>query len=744
MPRERKDKKDLPSIEEAVERLSSISEMDFDKEISMASNEHGVILHEGSTSTSSMSWIYEQAPEDRIEILKDLFHVILHYLRSFYKKEYRYMANQQATEGLKAIMVVVGEAAKKLDQRKDFFAGTKLKSVTDMPEYKHLQEFYLSRIARKIDEGLLSKWIMGLSQRLMEQQREVATPPLALTSSKHVFVDMEAVKKDTEYELFFIRKENGDRFFSPRLIRNIKLVCDFGDRIGDSKEDDPLESISVWRDEIACVSAQNILQFVAPQITKFYHEVSKDHENDLPVYLGKALMALMLCSNSHNIAKDSSVKSCSDYFIDFQDFLQQALHTRDYEKMIAYPPSKGNKTAYCLLDLANALCQAFFASMHGYQSTIPHIDHLVQEALQDQETQLPKNGELSEFLTAEFSALSSLLKRHANGPLIKVLEVLEEGNYHAYDPVHQGNIPSQMFSIDALTKHIVHIHLPCPTHQEYMNKVSIVEEFKGFLRALKTDDNKHNFLVVNLQDRTSWRDHHRSVVLEELQKHPDFAHQLTVVTLPKDTEFYHQEAPYNTDNRVEDFLKHFKEHLKDENCGFFFPEHIKKALFPDFINKLLPAVHQVFFGNRNSLTRERRKDFIEIVYLFLELKLLELVRPEGFSLSCKDGVDCGPAASGLLYIFLKLMEEPKLSQEELEQLRVILHAPPLIVRERMMRSEYFHRMLNAIKEIELCKNEQGWQQFVASIRDAFGPLYKSDLLHAKVSVGQTKIAVATA
>lgn len=736
MTRERKEKKELPSIEEAVERLSSIAEMDFDREISMATYENGVILQEESPSTSSVSWIYEQDPVDRIEILKDLFHVILHYLRTFYKKEYRYMANQQATEGLKAIMVVVGEAAKKLDHHKDFFLGTKLKSVTDMPEYKHLQEFYLSRIARKIDEGLLSKWIMGLSQRLIEQQREVAAPPLALASSKHVFVDMEAVKKDTEYELFFIRKENGTRFFSPRLIRNIKLVCDFGDRIGDSKQDDPLESINVWRDEMACVSAQHILRFVAPQISKFYHEVSKDHENDLPVYLGKALMALMLCSNVHNIAKDPSVKSCSDYFIDFQDFLQKVLHTRDYEKMIAYPPTKSNKTAHCLLDLTHALCQAFFASMEGYQSIVPHIDHLVQEAIQDQEIQLPKNGELSEYLATEYSTLSSLLKNHANGPLIKVLEILEEGNYHAYDPLHQGNIPSQMFSLDALTKHITHLHLPCPTRQEYMNKVTIDEEFKGFLRALHTGHNQYNFLIINLQDRTSWREHHRSIVLEELQKHPDFAHQLTVVTLPKDTEFYHQDAPYNTDNRMEDFMTHFKEHLKDENCGFFFPQHIKKALFPDFIDKLLGAVHQVFFGNRNTLTRERRKDFIEIVYLFLELKLLELVRPEAFSLSCKDGVDCGPAASGLLYIFLKWMEEPKLSHDEAEQLRMILHAPPLIVRERMMRSEYFHRMLNAVKEIELCKNEQGWQQFVASIHEAFGPLYKSDLLHAKGLVKQ--------
>jgi hypothetical protein len=108
-----------------------------------------------------------------------------------------------------------------------------------------------------------------------------------------------------------------------------------------------------------------------------------------------------------------------------------------------------------------------------------------------------------------------------------------------------------------------------------------------------------------------------------------------------------------------------------------------------------------------------------------------LLKPEAFSFSCKDGVDCGPAASALLFIFLQLLKEPKLSSQATKQLHIILYSPALMVRERIIRSDFFKRMLNALKEIELRKNELGWEQFVNSVHHTFGPLYKSDLLNAK-------------
>lgn len=723
-----------PTVSDAVETLSSIAEMDFDRDLSMANNDmESDIITQGEQSSPisrRVSWLYEMDPESRVENVKEIFKVILHYLRSFYKKEFRYMANQKETEGIKAIMVIVGEAAKKLDQHREFFENSKLKSVTDLPEYKRLQDFYLSRIATKIDESVLSKWIIGLSQRLLEP---VETTPKTISPIKHVFVDLESVKKDTEYELFFIRKEDGSRFFSPRLIRNMKLVCDFGNRLNELKKDDPLDSIYIWRDHICQASAKNILQSIPTFIHRFYNEASSMPEGELRSCLGKALMALMLCSNAHHVTIDSTIKSCTDYFVDFQDFLRQALYTRDYQKFIAYPPAKSDKQAHCLIDLTQALCRAFFVNMTGYNAILPNILNVMQEAQLEKNTNArPVEDQVWSHLHSDYQALTKLLKRHASGPLVKVLEILEEGNYHAFDPLQQDNIPSVLYKLYTEDKEISNVRIPSPVHQEFIHKAQITEEFKSFLRSLVGGTAHKRYLIINFQDRTSWREHTRSIAIEELQKHSDFSKQLCVVTLPKDTEFYHQTAPYHNDNKAEIFFKHFKEHLKDEASGFYFPAAIKKALFPDFIDGMMHAIHRVFFRERNVIPLERRLDFIEIFYLFLELKIIELVNPDAFSLLCKDGVDTGPAASALLFVFLKWLQAEKLSKTDFEELALMLHAPAIMIRERTMLVDRFNRLEGALKEIELIRSESGWADFTQMIQESFGSYYKSDILKRKL------------
>ncbi len=68
-----------------------------------------------------------------------------------------------------------------------------------------------------------------------------------LGETKHLFVDLDSVKKDILSMNFFYRKEDGTRFFNPRLIRNIKLVSDFGLNVGKEEEKDPLFDLTTWR-----------------------------------------------------------------------------------------------------------------------------------------------------------------------------------------------------------------------------------------------------------------------------------------------------------------------------------------------------------------------------------------------------------------------------------------------------------------------------------------------------------------
>ena len=128
---------------------------------------------------------------------------------------------------------------------------------------------------------------------------------------RHVFVDLETVKKDADYELFFLRKEDGTRFYSPRLIRNIKLVCNFGDYFGaQRKVEDPLEDLPRWLERGFQASAAKMLKSLAPRLERFYKDVYRFKEQELVETLNKALMALMLAARlpkGHNSKRRSVI-----------------------------------------------------------------------------------------------------------------------------------------------------------------------------------------------------------------------------------------------------------------------------------------------------------------------------------------------------------------------------------------------------------------------------------------------------
>lgn len=726
------------SILEAVETLSDIADLEIFSQVGVA-EKHNLIVGDQAVTYRSIQWLHEDDMEVRLKELKEIFKVVLSYLRDFYKKKHAQIDTQQSIEGVKNIMVLVGEAAKKLDRFKAIFhLSIRGKDITEWKEYKQLQDFYLNRIARHIDEGMLSKWILALAQKAFAVETTTVVTTAKEFQTKHVFVDLEAVKKDTEYELFFMRKEDGTRFYSPRLIRNIKLVCDFGDYIGESKVDDPLSDLIVWQDRFMHACAKDLYSALDRIIRDFYEIGIKHKDKQIVECLRKAIMGLMLCSNSHHLYRNSPPKSCLEYFCDFQQYLREALQTREYQNLLAYPPKADEKFDYCILNTIHTLCSTFFRLMKGYQDMIGPIQSLLREAKQDispEHIEAAKaSHQLWNRLGCDHAALVKLLKRHANGPLIKVLNILEENITHDFDPIIQGNIPSQLFNLYFNETKIDCLHLPCPVHQEQINKVTIIEEFKAFIRDLKNHRPLKRHLIFNLQDRTSWREYMRCKAIEEMQFREDFEEDLVVVTLPKDTEFYHQLPPYADDRHAEIFLKKLKEQVLDDSMGFLLPASIKKQLSKNFIDELIADIHRIFFHNKNVLLQETRLDFIELFYTFLELKIIELVKPSSFSFTCKDSVDMGSSSSAQLFALLKLLNEERLSNEEIDYMNVLLYSPSILVRERLISSERFKRMISVIKVFETIRDEYGANNFSKIFREAFGRLYKTHILESMVII----------
>lgn len=714
------------SLIDAVETLSNIADLEFDRSMGIE-QVHEMVIQGQTISYKTVHWLHQKDANETVEIVREIFKVVLHYLKDFYKEEYSLISNQKALEGIKTIMVLVGEAAKKLDKYSDFFKERKIKSVTELKEYKQLQEFYRSKIDRKIDEGILGRWILALANRGVGRTRAVKVIDRKIGQTKHIFVDLDSVKKDTEYELFFMRKEDGSRFFSPRLIRNIKLVCDFGDYFS-KKEQDPYEEIQYVYDKYSQITAKNIIKVLKIPLERFYADVSKIRDHELIDDLKMCFMALYLCANPSNLLEYNPIKTCSDYLEDFQFFLRRAINTRDYQKLVAYPPKKTNKVGTFLLNMVRNLCQTLFIHLQSYHDLIPVMEDLVQKSrkiVNKNNEESKKSLYLWDRLTHDYASMSKALKFHPHGPLVKVIDRLQDAGHIEFDTYMQGNLPGHWFDIITEEKTISHERMPCPTRQEFINKTYVTEEFKEFMRSYNDQHKQH--LMFNMQDRTSWREHFRCAAVEEMQNHPDFKDQLTVVTLATDTDFYHQLAPYNQVNHANVFVSQFKELLKDEHSGYFFPKKLKRS-FDNFIDDLIDEVHQQFFNSRNVLLREARLDFIQIVHLFLQLKIIDLVNPDSFSFTCKDCVDIAPSNTALLFLFLKMLNQHKLEEEDLRFLDWVLYAPSTMIRGRIMIPERFNRMAGALKVIENKSDELGYVQFEKLIQDKFGKLFKRPLL----------------
>lgn len=725
------------TLMEAVDTLSSIADMEFETDVGFINPPNIAIQGEDMPVTDrTVNWLHQQDPKESVELIHGVFKIVLKFLQHFYKEEFRSKQEKRTLEGIKAVMVLVGEAAKKIDRYTALFHSRHLKSITELSEYRQLQDFYLRKISRTIDQGVLGKWILALSRRALEEKQRLELVDRKEIHTRHIFVDLDSVKQDTDYELFFMRKEDGSRFFSPRLIRNIKLVCDFGSTLGRDYIEDPLTDFIIWQDRYYYASATGILHYAQRTLRRFYKVCWKHHEWEFVAKLNNAIMALMLASNPQNLLDRGALKTSQDYFCDFQHFLRRVVHLRDYQKLLAYPPKRGNQLAQTLLDTVHSLTRGLYFQPHGLLELQPYIHDLVEQGLEllpeaHRDETLEKEG-IWPSIALDEEAIRTLMKHHANGPLTKVLDVLEQGHFHAYDPLLQHNIPGGLYHIYNQDHRITNLRLPSPVYQEFINKVMVTEEFKSFLLSETRSGLNGRHLMFNLQDRTSWEEHFRAAALEDMQNVDLLKEGLTVVTLAVDTEFYHQEAPYRDDRSAKVFIQHFKEHLEDVHSGFFFPAALKKKLFPKFVNGILGAVHRIFFSKKNVLRIDERKSFIEIFYLFLQFKVLEIENPETFSFTCKDGVDTGQMASVQLFVFLRMMSEEELTPTEVEEIKLLLFAPALLVRERTLLPQRFQRIQRAMRTIETLRNELGYKNFAKLIQEAFGLYFDTPILQALV------------
>ena len=622
-----------------------------------------------------------------------------------------------------SIMHLVGDAAKKLDFYIHELHGSE--RVKDFKEYKELHKLYDTR-TDVIGRGALFRSKDEKKEGSGSAVKKHSKKTECLTETKKIFVNLENVKKDTEYELFFIRKEDGTRFFSPSILRNLKLVCDFESYLHPVENKNPLENLKEWEDRVICQNAKELLGYIRPSLELFFRTTRKAREQDLVNLLTKCLMALMLSSQSTNALSYDPVKSCGHYFRDFQNYFRQALQSETYQVLLKYPSQSQNTYAFQLVEMLHVLCRGIYTQMHGIKEMTKHVRKLVADALslKAEQTPLAATKKVWNQVTKEYEAMAQLLKGYTHAPLLKVMEMLEKSTFHMFAPLLQGNLPAALFQFDVGNQTCELLKLPSPTYQEFINRVAVDEEFKGFIQGQTQPNRQGHHVLLNLQDRTSWRDYARCVALENLPEQPELQAGLTVYTLASCTDFYHQSGVYEEENHADVFKKQLKETVLDTHSGFFFPASLDRKALTHFIDQACDKIHRLFFSSKNVLMKTSRLAFIDLFYLLLGLKAIEWTHATSLSFTSKDYVDRGAAYSALLLSLLKFSDPKGDLKGWHDEFNAMVYGSVLTVRERLMHPEQFQRMTETLKVIENARYELGKEPFAQQMQQVLQELFQ--------------------
>lgn len=676
-----------PNILEAVDNLSSMAEIDVDQLKLEKESSLGDGLEVGRAR-----WFDPKSEEKTYESVKNTFKTVHKYLEHVYSKGHAELKDVDMQKGVQSILHLAREAASKVDRCSGIFSkGKKQTSITDCREFKDLEEFYEKKILKRFQEVLASE------EAWKEEWEKEGD---ALDIERKGLKNLETVTRDRDYELFYIAREDGSKFYNRNLIRHIRLVANFDQLIGDLTGDDPLVRVRIVLDKEGMQSAMAIKRGALSQINSWLKGAK--HHKDAPLVedLHKALMALLLAANPRHLVGQTTGKNCLSYFIDFQTYLREVVTHVDYKSIIDNPPEDLDHFFYRTTTLIHTLC--FYSLIHqidqseAYSFFAKIVDHESTEI-----SKMSHSNSISFWnqMLDDHEAIYLKLKQFPSGPLFKVLDVLQNQEEEvAFDPYLEQARPLVLYHLHYKQSEAACLRFPCPIEQKIIDKAHVLEEYKGALRHLIDRKQGEKVFLVNLQDRTSWQEFARCKALEDLRMSGEFNQCMYYLNLPKNTDFYLQSDIYVTNNKASDFKQLLLDQvISGPECGFCFPIGIKVEEIQEFSKTAIERIHEHFFAKQELLSRKNRLDFIEIFYHFLILKIIDGISPDFIGFVCKDGVDVSSATTTSFYGFIKMLsQEEGWKEEEKDFFRMITFTPALLIRERVIDIQRLSRVVSML------------------------------------------------
>jgi hypothetical protein len=649
-------RKRLFSLFEAVDNLSQ-----------MADSSQGE-KEEGS------SWKSEQARP----FVKETFASVHAYFKRLTKDKEIDIGAPETQHRLKAIMRLADEAASHVQSSFD---------TATQHEVESLQSFYHDHIASKALESLEEE--QAWQRNWEEVERDVTD--IARTG----MYELERIRRDKAYELFFIERDDGVPFFTKNLIRHSKLVYDLDGLLAATEHEDPLLEVPKLHEKALSIAAHEMREAVKEGVAQLYGYLRSSGAGDpFAQNLQRALMALTCAGEAHLDEHKAPPKPASTYFTDFHRFLREALASPEYRDR--HEEREGPLSD--AFRLAERLTFAFFNQSARSALFAPLLRSLL--------TPRPSRTPVWAYLIEQRAHIDTYLAQFPNGPLFKAIDLLYDTAHSGvgFDPIFQHNYPKALFTFQLGQRSVTCHHLPSPTRQITLSHATVVDEYTTFLSSLPTGG---RFFLINLQDRVSVEEGARSRALEQLQHSAEYADKLTVITLPKHSPWYTQEGEYAAADSAAPFFASMVAELDEGEEGSWY---IPKSLLP-FVKErgkeLAAQIHTAFFKKKKKLSLEERLIAIELWQTLLTLACVMKLVPDHISFTSKDGVDTGAAATAGWYALLRrLSGKSEWDATSEEHLLSLAFLPALTIRERAIEPNTLARMASMHTLLESSKGKE--------------------------------------
>lgn len=622
---------------------------------------------------SKLSQINERSHPDRIpqpERIKNAFSTLDTYLQGLYGADQMLLKNHDYLASLKAVMVIASEAYDKLEVVSRIF--NKAKEDLGEPEFNHLYDFYLKKINFKVEH------VAGEVFRNAEEEQKRAL------SDTHGIKNLEVIRKDTDYELFYIKDEEGLNHFSKNLLRHTQLLGTFDELFLVFQGEDPFIKLKFIEDRLKQKRALFIKNELSSKVDYFLKEAFRFKKHPFIGLTSQMLVALSLASYPSLVMQNDPSKACFEYFNDFVGFISNLVVRPEFFKTSSDIEALADKGIISSQRFIAGVIDSLFLSKNEIVYVAEHLYQFVKKPIFEGFSPLSFFDKLLEF----DKSLRALLMNFPSGPLMKALDFIKDVNKPTIFRPLNAHLPQSLFDIGYHDKVLSCVCMGSPTIQEDIKTAVIDPLFSIFVGHMSQGCN----VIIDLEDPSNHNAKARTEALVGLS-----SDELVTSFIPRSGLLYNMMDIYAFVNNAEEFKALLIEQFASEEGHAY----SNSMLFDKDVKDIINFIHETIFMKNKELELKDRLVFVEIFQLFMACALIHKYEASNLIVICKDGLDQSNVYLMGLYALIQMVNHEKLFDQDSFNFFVSeIYGPALIVRDRAVFEDSIVRMLSALSAVQ--------------------------------------------